>query len=148
MSKAVLFLAVPLVLAVVVASSAYAWNTFTGGPKTVQAFDPGSATFGDEPFTVNDSKVGDRVFLAVSTYDSHIQDGSRRQFLTIYELDSKSKGNSEFFLVASRCIDFDRGGNDIGNFPQEKFLPKVLARDIAKDEKKQGKNSKLPKPHN
>ncbi|MDC1141539.1 hypothetical protein OAU50_00470 [Planctomycetota bacterium] len=149
MSKLLLLLlGVPLVLAVVVASTAYAWNTFSDGAETVHAFDPGSATAGGvEPFTVNDFKVGDRVFLAVSTYDHHIQDGSMRQFLTIYEVNSKGVGKSELYLVASRCIDFDRGGNDIGIFPQEKLLPYILAKDIERAEKKQPKNSPLPKAH-
>ncbi|MHC4841491.1 MAG: hypothetical protein ACYTDT_11175, partial [Planctomycetota bacterium] len=138
MSKAVFLLAAPLVLAAVLASTSYAWNTFTEESDTVHAFDPGSSTAGGiEPFTVNDFKVGDRVFLAVSTYDRHIQDGSMRQFLTIYEVNSKGVGKSEMYLIASRCIDFDRGGNDIGNFPQDKFLPKVLAKEIERAEKKQ-----------
>lgn len=96
-------------------------------PQAVHASGAGVDTRNGYSVTTIDAGGGVQ-YLCVSTYAPYAEDRTMRQFLTFYELERTVQGKAKLHLVGSRCIDFDRGFQEINFESPRGYKPSDLER--------------------
>ncbi|MBK8207967.1 MAG: hypothetical protein IT464_15695 [Planctomycetes bacterium] len=118
-------LGLPLVIAALVASTTYAWATFTVDPDSVRA--DGAALQEKKGVAMFTVKVGDVEYVVVSSHSRNLNvkeeepvSGENCHFLSFYQLTVKSDKETELRFVGSRCVEWDNGF-DLVNFTKSRF---------------------------